>query len=216
MGTLLSALAAARLGYVIWNWGYFQQHWFDIPQVWLGGLSGVGALLGAWAGILVQARLVIKPAGELADRLLPLGGMVALASWLACWLEGCAYGLEVGGAWWGLPAQDEFGSFSQRFPTQLLGACLTLGLLWAIESLKSKPKGRKESVLPLGGAASLAWLGLSVEMLGLSFLRADPVLLWRGGRLDTWGSLGLVFLSLVCCLWVFRSAWARWRAMHPL
>jgi prolipoprotein diacylglyceryltransferase len=215
MGTLLSALAVARLCYVVWNWDYFQQHWFDIPQVWLGGLSSIGAVLGAWVGIVIQARLVHKPASELSDHLLPLGGMVVLVSWLACWLDGYAYGLAAGGAWWGLPVQDEYGTFSQRFPTQLLGAGLALGLLWLVESLKGKRRGRKESLLPLGGASSLAWLGFSMEMLGLSFLRADPILLWRGVRLDTWGSLGLVFLSLVCCLYVFRPAWVRKRAMLP-
>jgi phosphatidylglycerol:prolipoprotein diacylglycerol transferase len=214
MGTLLCALAVSRLGYVAWNWSYFQQHMFDIPQVWLGGLSSAGALLGAWLGLVIQARLVHQSAGELADHLLPLAGMVVLASWLACWLEGSAYGQSVGSAWWGLPAKDESGVFMPRFPTQLLGALITLGLLWVVEKIKKRRKDHKEPFLPVGGAASLAWLGLSLEMLGLSFLRADPVPLWQGIRLDTWGSLGLVVLSLTCCLWIFRPHWMRQRVMQ--
>jgi hypothetical protein len=53
-------------------------------------------------------------------------------------------------------------------------------------------------------------LGLSLELLALSFLRADPAVAWRGLRLDAWAALAIValtalFLILSALRWVHNS-----------
>jgi phosphatidylglycerol:prolipoprotein diacylglycerol transferase len=192
LGVLLGGLLGGRVAYVVINWLHFQAHPLEIPQVWLGGMSGIGTLAGAVLALPIIAAVLRQPPGALADDLLPLAAFLIVAAWLACWLDGCAYGPAVH-AWWGIPSKDEMGNIATRWPTQLFGAILTLGLLAALDW------GRRRLQIP-GLAASLGLLGLSLELFGLSFLRADPAPLWRDLRLDVWGALGLAGVAVLCII----------------
>ena len=66
---------------------------------------------------------------------------------------------------------------------------LTLGLFGLVEGVCARLR-RPEL------AASLALLGLALILLGLSLLRADPLPLLRGWKLDTWAALGTLVLSI--------------------
>ena len=191
---LLVALAGGRAGYVAVNWGYFAAYPGEIGQVWLGGLSGVGAVYGFVLGLCLAARLGKENLGLLADRLLPLGMALGICAWLAAWWDGSAYGVPAAG-WFALPALDERGLWARRFPTQALGAVLTL-ILWAgldwLQRLRSAVPGR---------AVALGLLLCGLLLFGLAFTRADPAPLWRGWRLEAWAALGLAALGLLG--WVF-------------
>ena len=114
---------------------------------------------------------------------------MAITAWLACWIEGSAYG-EPSTAWWALPAPDEWGALAPRQPVQLMGALLVLGLYWLLEQLRHR--------LPFPGlAASILGLGLSAELFGLSFLRADPIPVWLGLRLEAWGAVGMAAIMII-------------------
>ena len=189
LGILAGALAGSRAVAVAVNWGYYSVHPSQIIQVWLGGLSGVGALAGSVLALIILALIMRLPVGALADILIPLAGTLMTTAWLGCWLEGCSYG-AVSGAWWALPARDEWGVLAARLPVQLLGAVITLLLVWLLD--------RASQRLPQKGmAASLGLLGLSGEIFGLSFLRVDPSLYLHGLRLEAWGALGLMIFSLI-------------------
>lgn len=183
------ALLGGRAAYVARLWPYYHTHQTDIPQVWLGGLDGAGALLGGVLGLLAAAAVLRRPLGRLADALLPLLISVSAAAWLACWLDGSAYGAPAS-AWWGVPARDEWGEVQRRLPVQLLGAVATLLLSWLIERL------RGHLVRP-GQPAALGLLGVALILFGLSFLRADPSLLWGSLRPEAWGALILGGLALI-------------------
>ncbi|HVN56576.1 MAG TPA: prolipoprotein diacylglyceryl transferase family protein [Anaerolineaceae bacterium] len=195
--SLFGAIIGARAAYVGANWGYFQTHVDEAAQVWLGGLSWIGAVIAAILAIIGYAAVAQISLGALADALLPLGLMVTLGSWLGCMEAGCAYGAPtLPGQWWGLPTWDDWGQVIPRFPLQLLGALTSLLVFMAIEWLRPR--------LPHPGqAASLALLIFSAQMTGLSFLRADPVPLWRNQRLDSWAGIFLLALSLLVCLVAF-------------
>lgn len=47
---LISGLIGARLWFVILEWQYFIHHISEIPQIWLGGQSIQGGIIGAWLG----------------------------------------------------------------------------------------------------------------------------------------------------------------------
>jgi phosphatidylglycerol:prolipoprotein diacylglycerol transferase len=197
---LLGGLVGGRGVYAIVNWPYYQTHLLEIPQVWLGGLSAPGALMGAtltlaMAGLL--ERWSTKKQGSfgcLADGLLPMLEVLTILIWLACWLAGWAYG-AVADAWWALPARDEWGAVAPRMPVQLMGAISALVLFWVLD--------RGRALLPYPGqAASLGLLGLALELFALSFLRADPSLVYRGLRLDAWGFL---ILAGVAMIWFLLS-----------
>jgi phosphatidylglycerol:prolipoprotein diacylglycerol transferase len=200
---LFGALLGGRIGYVAVNWSYFQSHGVEIPQVWLGGFSGPGALVGALLALLFVAGLKRMSLGLLADALLPLLASLTVATWLACWLDGCVYGAPVD-SWWGVPGKDEWGIISPRLPVQLIGALLTLGVFWLLDRFRSRFK------VP-GQVASLGLSFLCVQMLGLSFLRADPVPYWNGLRLDTWAWLALTVIALIVVIVSFGIPYLRSR-----
>jgi phosphatidylglycerol:prolipoprotein diacylglycerol transferase len=196
----LGALIGSRLVYVAANWPYFQKHTLESLQIFQGGLSWPGALAGAILAVWAYARLGRMPLSTLSDALLPLGACLALSAWIGCWFDGCAYGPATN-AWWGIPAWDEWGRRTGRFPTQVLGALYTLALFWLLEQ---PPR----SVLPgsnrmaAGQPAALALLGYALAMFLLSFLRVDPGAYWLGLRLDAWAAIGFVA----------AAAWLLWRS----
>jgi prolipoprotein diacylglyceryltransferase len=53
---LVGALIGSRAGSVLVNWAYYQAHAGEVFQVWKGGLSGIGALVGGVVAIFVVAR----------------------------------------------------------------------------------------------------------------------------------------------------------------
>ena len=198
---LLGSLIGARLVFVIVNWAYFQYHWLETPQVWLGGLSWPGALGGGLFSLAMFAWFNRVSLGEIADGLVYLALPLVVASWLGCWQSGIAYGRVVSQAWWALPAVNEWGVWSLRWPVQLAGAFSAVLAFFVLEWVRPHLKGR-------GRAASLALLGLALLLTGLSLLRADPIQIYRGLRLDTWASLFFCVLSLPLCLaafWPHRS-----------
>jgi phosphatidylglycerol:prolipoprotein diacylglycerol transferase len=191
---LAGALVGGRAAFVWLNWAYFQNHPVDIVRIGLGGLGWAGALAGGLAALALYAGLTRASPGALGDGLLPLALCLVVSSWLGCWQAGCAYGPEAAETWWTVPARDEWGQFTYRWPIQLGGALTAVISFWLLEFLRPK--------LPRSGQlAGLGLLILSAQMLALSLLRADPTILWRGQRVDSWAAflfLGMaVLINLV-------------------
>ncbi len=204
---LLAGIAGGRAVYVAAAWPYFAAHPVEIPQVWLGGLSGPGAAAGAALGAGLFAAARRAPLAALADALLPLAMCLAISGWLACWQMGCAYGAPVA---WGLPAPDEWGAIARRFPVQLLGALLALATFAILDAsasplpprLAARLRGAPPGVLAGGSLCLLAF-----ETAGLCLLRADPAPLLFGLRLDAlgWALLATAGLATWGCVSYFRS-----------
>jgi phosphatidylglycerol:prolipoprotein diacylglycerol transferase len=186
---LLGGLVGGRMAFVIINWAYFRTHLLEIPQAWLGGVSWPGALGGGIIALALTAFLTKQSFGELADSLFPLVAITTISAWLGCWLSGCAYGREAT-SWWGIPAPDEWGISKPRWPVQPLGALLTLGILWGLETFQD----HKWLGAP-GRFASLGVGGICLVLWVLSYQRSDPAPLWNGYRLDTWAALGFFCLA---------------------
>lgn len=184
---LAGGLIGGRAGFVYLHWAYFQSHPIEILQVFRGGMSAAGALAGGFLALVLLAAISRQPFGILGYSQLPLAAAVTVSVWLACWLDGCAYGQETN-AWWGVPARDETGAITQRVPTQLIGALLTLVWFAALRAAQGASggslPGRQRLVVGLG------FLGLSLELLLLSFFRADP------GPFPLRNSAALRFLDL--------------------
>jgi phosphatidylglycerol:prolipoprotein diacylglycerol transferase len=184
---LFGALIGSRAATVMVNFPYYQTHPGEIIQVWLGGLSGIGALAGGALSIFIISKWKNIDRGALADALFPLAGTVMVTAWLGCWLDSCSYGFP-SDAWWALPVKDEWGMTATRVPVQLIGALSTLAMVWLLEWATKR--------FPTCGLSALIGLfGLSTEMFLLSFLRADPTPILNGLRLDAWGALVLMVLS---------------------
>ena len=118
---LIGAIAGGRLLFVLANWDYFQLHTAEALQVWLGGLSYFGVLLGAILALLLWCRWRKRPFLAYADLYAPAVALLGAFGWLACWLEGCAYGRETSLHPFSAPLPDTFGVVFVRYQTQLLG-----------------------------------------------------------------------------------------------
>jgi prolipoprotein diacylglyceryltransferase len=113
---------------------------------------------------------------RLAALLAPGALLWGSAGWLACWLEGCAYGREAVFGWFSADLPDEYGVYAVRYQTQLLGAGRDAApalLIW-----------RLAARLP---AAPLFWLALALaggSRALVSLWRGDPAPEVAGWRLD--------------------------------
>ncbi len=162
---LFAALLGARTSYALVNWTYFSTHLIEIPMLWIGGLTWPGAVLGmllALAYLSTQNRTTRSRSGSfgwLGDRLYPLLPPIAITAWLGCWQSGVAYGASLPlNTWWGVPAIDESGLYSPRWPVQLLAALSLLIFFWLLERrIKPlRPAGRLSRGSPVRPAAALA------------------------------------------------------------
>ncbi|MDD5468020.1 MAG: prolipoprotein diacylglyceryl transferase [Anaerolineales bacterium] len=190
---LAGCLVGARLGYVAVNWGYFSQHVGEALQVSAGGLSWPGAFAGFALGALAYARLRGQAWSAWLERLVPLGVCLATFTWLGCWSAGVAYGRPATGML-GLPAYDEFGTLSQRFPVQLVGSVWAAMLPWMMEVIR-RP-GRAPGWLARPGNQVAAALGSFTLVMGaLSLQRGDPAPAWLALRLETWAALLFTVLA---------------------
>jgi prolipoprotein diacylglyceryltransferase len=190
--SLLAALLAGRVAFILADWSFFQNHLADISLIFIGGFSAFGALFGGIFAIILVALLSHQSFGELCDALLPLLGIMAAGGFISAYLSGISYG-SLTTTWWAIPTRDEWGIITLRVPLQLLAAVLSI-FWFAILSLV--PTGKA----PAGFKASLGLLGLSIILLVVSLFRVDPTQIWQGYRLETWASLGLVFCSFIAML----------------
>jgi phosphatidylglycerol---prolipoprotein diacylglyceryl transferase len=203
---MAGALICARIFFAVGNWTFFQTHLAEVPQIWLGGFSASGAITGGLIFTFLAGWILHKPAFELADCWTALLPPLIVFGWLAAWQSGVTYGVPVAGVWWTLPAPDEWGTVSGRFPLQLCAALVNLAALGVIDLLRSRLK-------PSGLAGGLALLTTALVLLGASFLRADPLLVWRGWRVDAWGALFSALLVSVFCAWTIVKY--RMRGQRP-
>ena len=198
---LLVSLVGARLFYVAIHASYYAAHLLEAFAFWQGGFAWPGAAAGGLLAAGLLALVKRRSFVWLADGLTPLLGPLAVGLWLGCWQAGVDYGSALPAtAWWGVPAADETGTISLRFPLQLLCALGLLLYLWLVDRLTAARPGQKprlERRARPGLRASLSWLGLGLDLLAASLLQADPTPSWGPLRVDTWCAIALVALSLL-------------------
>ena len=127
-----AAVMGGRAGFVWGEWSYYQERPSQIMDIWQGGFSYHGALLTGLLALWLWCWLGKRPFYLYATLFAPALALLHVFGWLACYLEGCGYGLEVvlAGAVWvrwltaDLP--DSLGVFGLRYQTQLLGMLLSL------------------------------------------------------------------------------------------
>lgn len=181
----VTAVFGGRLGFLAANVGYFQERPSELWQIWRGGFNYHAALLAGLLGVWIFCRWRNRPFSNTLHMLAPAWVLAGGFGWLACWLEGCAYGApaaHTGAAGW-LVAElpDAFGVFAMRYRTQALGMiwhALLFVLIWR-------------------RTAGFWWALLAVSLghglIGL--LRGDEAVYLAGLRLDLWLNLLLVLIA---------------------
>lgn len=180
----VGGLLLGRAGYVVLHWDYYVQHHHldEAFRFWRGGLQWQVALLGALGTLALLSAVRRLRFRRALDLLAPGGAVVALFGWLACLSVGGAWGVETypgQGLLWSLSMDlpDLYGIRQPRVPVQLLGvawSAVTLGVVTLLQTHRRTD-----------GTLFYAWLLLhGVGVLGLGFLRADPVPVVSGWRVD--------------------------------
>jgi prolipoprotein diacylglyceryltransferase len=188
--SLALGLLGARLAFAAAHWGYYAGRPTEILWFGQGGSSWFGGAMGSIIGLGVYRIISHRSFWELADAIALPAVILSIAVWVGCLMDGCGYGVRAEAGTLGWPTPDLLGSLATRWPTQTVAAVSNLALLLTLVRL-----GR--SCLQPGLLSCLACAGLSATLLGVSFVRADPVPLWAGVRQDTIGAAILLAASLV-------------------
>lgn len=171
MYALVGVIIGARFWKVFFfEWSYYGQHLGEIPQIWMGGLSIQGGLVG---GLLVAIWYTRKHKinfWELADILAPAIILAQGIGRIACFLNGCAYGSPTNSNY-GLvypPGTDAYAAYGSKplFPAEVWEGQLdavTFALLLIIKQRK----------LSTGMLFLIYNVLYNAERFGLEFLRGD-------------------------------------------
>jgi phosphatidylglycerol:prolipoprotein diacylglycerol transferase len=182
-------LIGGRIGYVVAHSAYFAENPAEAWQLWHGGLSYHGALLAGLAALWIWCRLQQRAFLHYAGLFAPGLALLSAAGWAACWLEGCAYGLEAPSGLFTASLPDEFGVFAGRYRTQAIGFFLSLGVFGMLLGLWRR--------WTAGGLFWLALFSLSVIHGLVGQLRSDPAPYFLNWRVDVWLDFGLAIVALL-------------------
>ena len=180
LAAIVLGVIAARLGYVLINWAYYQDHAGEIVRLWLGGLSWQAGLIGGSIGAWLVARR--HPPAMLVLDLLAIGAALGVCfGWIGSYLSATAFGKEIfpGQPFFflAIDAPDGYGQTNPRWPTQLLGAAWALLVFLALWLTRKR----------VWRAGARYWLFIAAYSFGafiLGFTRGDDVLTVSGWRID--------------------------------
>jgi len=180
LAAVVVGVIAARAGYVIINWAYYQDHAAEIVRLWQGGLNWQAGLIGGSIGAWVIARRDTAPRTMLD--LLTIGLPLAIAcGWIGSYLSATAYGAELfpGDRFFFLASDlpDWRGLSNPRWPTQLIGAAWAMILFVMLWFTRKK----------IWAAGTRYWLFVVAYSLGallIGFTRGDEVPHFYGWRVD--------------------------------
>jgi phosphatidylglycerol:prolipoprotein diacylglycerol transferase len=186
--TLLLSWLGARLGFVWLNWPYFAERPSELFQLWQGGLTAFGGLVGGLIGLGLWCWWQKRPFFSYAALFSPAFLLLIVTGWAACWVEGCAYGATTTLGPLAADLSDHFGVFAVRYQTQLLGIGLNL-LALALILFWQRLWGN-------GRLFAITLLLASLIHFALTFLRGDAVPILAGWRLDSWLALFFAIVGL--------------------
>jgi phosphatidylglycerol:prolipoprotein diacylglycerol transferase len=197
---IVTGVIAARAGYVIINWVYYQDHAAEIVRLWQGGLNWQAGLIGGSIGVWFMARRHSAPMTMLD--LLTIGLPLGIAcGWIGSYFSATAYGAELlpGDRFFFLSSDlpDWYGLSNPRWPTQLIGATWSLLLFVLLWFTRKKT----------WTAGTRYWLFVAAYSLGallIGFTRGDEVPRFYGWRVD----------QLLDALLVVTGAIGLWRVQR--
>ena len=193
---LFLGLCGARISFVFLHQKYYASHPVEIFWLWQGGMTWVGGAFGAILGVGLYSLRSERSLWSLIDALAIPASIIALAAWSGCYLDGCAYGIQMPESHWTPVVEDMFGGVTARWPTQVAGIISSAVILLSLYTLSNLQLRR-------GVLGSLSLAMIAAVALALSFTRNDPALLVGEFRLDTVGAAA-VLLTALCG---FVMAW---------
>jgi len=142
--TMVGLIVGARLGYMLFytNFSFFKHPW-EIIEVWKGGMSFHGGLIGVAIAILIFSRRHDLHLLDVADFVAPLAPPGLLAGRTGNFINSELWG-RPSDLPWAMVFPDPAAGYLPRHPSPLYEALLEgvvlFGVLWLF-SEKSRPRG---------------------------------------------------------------------------
>lgn len=173
---LAGAVIGGKLTFILTQTGYYAERPSELGTPWPIGLTYHGVWAGGLVGVWLYGRFTPNSASTWLSLLAPALPLLFTFGWLACWLEGCAFGAETTFGWLSANLPDHLGVFAVRYRTQLLG--IISGLLIGLWAWR---RG-------MGRDGRLFWSLTAQFSLAhgiITLLRGDTVLTFGKIRIDT-------------------------------
>jgi prolipoprotein diacylglyceryltransferase len=142
--------------------------------------------------LVIIQRTSARAFGGIALLLAPSLALFSSFGWLACWLDGCAYGRQATAGLLVADLPDSFGVFALRYSTQLLALVVCLLIFTLTLAIRQY---RSIHWLPW-----LTLLLLSAGRLVVTLLRGDSVPMLGLIRVDTIAEVLLIIFCLLAIL----------------
>jgi len=202
-GTLVGILG----GRALWVAGNWPVSWYDIIEIWEGGLSVLGAIIAILCFAAIYLKRAKVPVLPLLDLIAIYAPLLQAISRIGCFMAGCCYG-KITGAFWGVIYTHPDSAVPNSLkhiaihPTQLYSALILFMIFLLMHNLISKYFKKPGQLIAIYLMLS------SLERFLVDFWRADqeiinlPVL--RALGLQQWIALGIFGCALI--LFVRQSA----------
>lgn len=213
---VVAALVGARVWHVVTDFPWYLTHWWQVPQIWQGGLSIVGALLtgGLVGWYLKREKNVWLAYADATALSLPVAQIIGR---LGNWVNQEVYGLPSTAPWAIVidsahrePGFEQFKMYHPLFLYESIGLVVFLVLVWSWYFVVW-PKFRKGWGLPAGFPLGLMSVGYmlwySLLRFGLDFWRVQVSSLAFGGiPINQWIMTGFAVVAL----------WGGWQVVGKL
>lgn len=201
---LISAIAGARLLFVLLNLDDFQGRWMQVFSIWSGGLSFHGAVVGGVLAGWWYCRRHKLPFLALADVVAPGLALGYAIGRIGCLLNGCCYGGPGNVAWAVQFPHEQGGMTPPSHPTQIYSALFGLAMYAALLAIN-----RRKTV---PGQVILSFVVLySIYRFIVEFWRAgySAVLVFGGLTQAQVASILIAVIGVALIVWLTRRGAGR-------
>lgn len=201
----LGVILGGRIGYILfYDLPFYLDNPLAVFQVWQGGMSFHGGLIGVTLAMWLYARKVRLSLFQVADFVAPLVPIGLFTGRIGNFINGELWG-KVTDSSWGMAVYDPaLQQVVQRYPTQLLEALLEGVVLFVI--LMAYANRRR----PPGAVAGLFLVGYGAFRFMVEFFRMPDAhigyLAWDWFTMGQLLSLPMIAIGLWVMRWSYRRA----------
>lgn len=200
----LGVILGGRIGYILfYDFAFYISEPMAIFEVWQGGMSFHGGLIGVTVAMWLFARKTQKSLFEVADFVAPLVPIGLLTGRIGNFINGELWG-RVTDSYWGMWVFDPaLQVMVQKYPTQLLEALLEGLVLFVILALYSR------QARPAGSVAALFLMGYGFFRFVVEFYRMPDsqlgYLAWDWLTMGQVLSLPMVLIGALVWIWAKKK-----------